>query len=96
MGAKKELENLIGEEFSFGMALEAYRTREGITQADLAELLGCGTSHVCNLEKGRTLVSAEKATEIARAIGDSEKFFVMLAFKDQLRKTGKNWEVKVA
>ena len=96
MSAKKELEKLVGEEFTFGMALEAHRVREGLTQAELADILGCGTSHICNLEKGRTLVSAKKAAEIARAIGDNEKFFVTLIFRDQLKKTGKNWKVEVA
>ena len=78
-----------GEDCTFGMALEAHRAREGLTQVEIAEILECGTSHICNLEKGRTLVSAERAAEIARIIGDDDKFFVTLAFRDQLRKTGK-------
>ena len=38
--AIKFLEKLFGEEFSFAMAIRAYRTREDLTQQELADLVG--------------------------------------------------------
>jgi hypothetical protein len=50
---------------------------------------------VCDIEKGRALVSVEKAARFAEALDHNEKTFVRLALQDQVVKAGLKLKVSV-
>lgn len=35
-----------------GLEIKVYRIRKGITQRELADMLGVSQAHLCNVEKG--------------------------------------------
>ncbi len=89
------LDDLAGGPLSFGEAVRAVRDLNGISQAELARLLGVGRQSVCDIEKGRALVSVEKAAKIAKALNHNEKLFVRLALQDQVLRAGLKLKISV-
>ncbi len=87
------LDKLIGRPFTLGSFIEAIRLGEEMTQVDFAALLGVSKSYLCDIEKGRRVVSPIKAHEYANILGYSPSQFVRLAFQDQLKRLGMNYEV---
>ncbi|MBI4404788.1 MAG: helix-turn-helix transcriptional regulator [Deltaproteobacteria bacterium] len=71
---------------TFGTFLTAARLSMDLTQAELARKLKVSRSMICDIEKGRVLVSPALATKIARLAGFPEKFAVKYCLQDQLRK----------
>jgi DNA-binding XRE family transcriptional regulator len=59
-----------------GMALRGLRTREGITQKELAATLGIRQHHVSEMEKGVRPITLEMAKRIGEAYGISHKVFL--------------------
>ena len=94
--ASEKLKGILNESMSFAMLLRSIRTRDDLTQKTLADKLGVSVSHISDLENGRKFVSVERASEFAKKLGESEKFFIMLAFQDQLTNADLDYEVKVA
>ena len=66
------------------------------TIKDIADKLGISVSHISDLENGRKFVSVERAVEFAKKLGESEKFFVMIALQDLVTKADLDYEVNVA
>ena len=52
-----------------GQEIKKARIKKGLTQLQLADLLGCTKGYICNIERGRQNVSSKKITEIAVALG---------------------------
>lgn len=50
------------------IALRAYRTREGFTQKQLAELSGIPQRHISEMENGKRGIGKERARKIAKAL----------------------------
>ena len=71
---------------TFGAFVTAARTMLNLSQIELARKLKVSRSMVCDIEKGRVLVSPELAVKIARIAGFPEKFAVTYCLQDQLRK----------
>lgn len=94
--AKKFMEDIMGEKFSFAMLLRSIRTRDDLTQRELADKLGVTVSHVSDIENGRKFVSVERASEFAHKLKDSEKFFVAIALQDQLNQADLDYKVEIA
>lgn len=94
--AADKLKKILNEDMSFAMLLRSIRTRDYLTQKTLADKLGVSVSHISDLENGRKFVSVERASEFAKKLGESEKFFIMLALQDQLTNADLDYEVKVA
>ncbi len=80
---------------SFGEMLHSYRIANEITQTDFAERLQISKQDLCNIEKGRKLVSVERAVSFARLIGMPEKTFAKYALQDQLTKAGVSGKVSI-
>jgi len=78
-------ENEVGE-LTFGSFLRVARKSMELTQSEMASTLGVSKSVVCDLEKGRQLVSPRLAVKIARKAGLSEVIAVKLCLQDQLKK----------
>ena len=62
------LNDLAGGPLTFGDAVRAVRELNEISQAELARRLQMGRQSVCDVEKGRSLVSVEKAARFAREL----------------------------
>ena len=71
---------------TFGMFLRAARTAMDVTQVEMARRLGISRSTLCDIEKGRQLVSPELAVRIAKTAGLSTTVAVKACLQDQLNK----------
>lgn len=68
---------------------------EDVNQASLAEKLGVSKAHICDIEKKRKFVSAERASRFAKVLGYSEALFVRLALQDQINEAGLKYTLHV-
>lgn len=93
--ATKFLEGLRGSPLTFGRMIESIRLCDEVSQAALARKMKLSRAHLCDIEKGRRTVSAERAAEFARALGYSVNQFVATALEDQLRKAGLKVRVRL-
>ena len=66
-----------------------------ISQAELARRLGVSRSHLCDVEKGRKVVSPERASAWAKILGFPPTVFVKLALQEQLDRAGVKMNVEV-
>ena len=60
----------IGKEHQ--VALRAYRTREGLTQKQLAELTGIPQHHLSEMENGKRSIGKERARKLADSLHVSD------------------------
>ena len=88
------LESLVGE-LTLAGYLTAIREGEEMSQAAFAARLGVSRSHLCDIEKGRKTLSAERAARFATILGYSDRQFVRLALQDTLREAGLKMTVTV-
>ncbi len=86
------LEKSVGP-LSFGSFLRAARTTLELTQEEMAKRLAVTKSVICDIEKGRQLVSPTLARRIAKKACLSERLALKLALQDQLRKAKIFYEV---
>ncbi|MDO8953427.1 MAG: helix-turn-helix transcriptional regulator [Gammaproteobacteria bacterium] len=78
---------------TFGKMLWSLRKCDEISQTEFAKKLGVSKQYLCDIEKERTGVSVEKAQEMAKTLGYSEKQFIRLALQDQLTHAGIKFEI---
>lgn len=78
-----------------GRFIKAFREGDEATQSAYAKRLGISKANLCDIEKGRKLVSAERAAKFARVLGVSEAALVQLALQDQLREAKLALKVEV-
>ncbi|MCY4523918.1 MAG: helix-turn-helix transcriptional regulator [Halobacteriovoraceae bacterium] len=98
MSTKITVFDLIEEELgeiTFGTFLRAARTSLGITQAEMGKKLRVSRSVICDIEKGRQLVSPELAIKIAKRAKLSEKLAVKLCLQDLLKKYNIKMKIKL-
>lgn len=97
MITKKAAEILRKEvgEASFGSFLRAARTAMDATQTEMASVLNVSKSVICDIEKGRQLVSPTLAMKIAKKAGLSEKLALKLCLQDQLNKAKIKYSIDV-
>ena len=86
---------LLGGPMTFGMAVEALRVRDEISQTAFARKLGISKQYLCDVEKGRRLVSAEQAARFAKTFGHKPTVLVQLALQDELRTSGLKLKVTI-
>ena len=90
-----ELLESIDGPMTLGDMLWSLRTCDEISQAELAQTLGVSRSHLCDVEKGRKVVSAERAAAWAKILGFPPTVFVKLALQEQLDRAGVKMSVQV-
>lgn len=83
--ARLALEKVNGP-FSFATYMLGIRTTLDLSQVEMAKKMGISKSALCEIEKGRTLVSAETAVRYARKAEFSETAALEACFQDQLKK----------
>ncbi len=92
---KKFLESLTKAPLSFGSLISSIRMSEDMTQVAFAAKLGISKSHLCDIEKERKNVSAQKAAEYAKTLEYSKEQFVRLALQDELTRAGLKLKVEI-
>lgn len=95
MEAKKFLKSLGLGRVTFGIVLRSIRTRDDLTQVQMAKMLGISKAKLCDFEKGRRQVSLLKAIEFAKALEDSPDYFVKVVLDDQLHEAGLDLRVEL-
>jgi plasmid maintenance system antidote protein VapI len=71
------------------------RVGDDLTPATFARGLGVSRQYLCDVEKGRRLVSPDQAARFARAFGHPPAVLVELALQDAVRASGLNLKVTV-
>jgi DNA-binding XRE family transcriptional regulator len=59
-----------------GVALVGARTREGLTQRELAELSGIPQRHISEMENGKRPIGKERARKLAEVLNVNYKVFL--------------------
>jgi transcriptional regulator with XRE-family HTH domain len=94
--AMRFLENVAGRPLTLGGLLESIRLSEEMSQTVFAKRLGISASHLCDIEKGRKVVSPERAARFAKILGRSQQQFVRLALQEMVNEAGLKMKVDVA
>ena len=63
-------------DFHEGHALRGLRSREGLTQKQLAEMIGVKPSHISEMENGKRTIGKEMAKRLAKALETEYKIFL--------------------
>ena len=90
------LEKLRGGRLTFGRMIESLRLADEISQIDLAKYMKMSRAQLCDIEKGRRIVSPERAAEFAKVMRYSIEQFVAVAIEDQLRHLGLKYSVELS
>ena len=91
----KEIEKEYGP-LTFAKILEAHRLGEEISQKEFANLLGISQQSLCDLEKGRKIPTAERASKIASKLDEPADFWIKIALQDMLRAQHFDYEVSLS
>lgn len=94
ISAKKAIRELTGH-IRFGDMLLSFRKAQELSQVEMAKRLGISKQDLCNIEKGRKLVSVERAVSFANALGIPAKTFAKYVLQDQLQKAGLKEEIEI-
>lgn len=86
--ATRFLEKLAGGPLTLGRLLQSIRLGEELSLDTFASHLGVSRANLCDIEKGRRGVSAERAAEWATKLGYHREQFVELALQAQLDAAG--------
>lgn len=86
---------VLGGVLTLGAAVEALRLRDALSQVAFAKKLGISRQYLCDVEKGRRLVSPAQAARFARAFGHPPEVLVQLALQDEVRASGLKLHVAV-
>ena len=81
---------------TFAMFMRVARNSLDLTQEEFAKRLGISRGNVCDIEKGRQLVSTQLAVKVARRAGLSERQALQACLQDQVRKAGSDAKVAVS
>ena len=71
---------------TFGMFLRTARLSKDMSQSEMGRFLGISRASICDIEKGRQLVSPALAARIARKAGLSVHIAVAACLQDQVNK----------
>jgi antitoxin HigA-1 len=89
------LEAILGGPLTLGLALEALRKGEELSQTEFAKRLGLTSQKLNDIEKGRRFISPERAAAFAKKLRHPIEVFVRLALQDQVNHGGLKLKVSV-
>ncbi len=92
----KYLAQTAGRPLTLGGLLESIRLGEEMSQAAFARKLGVSPSHLCDIEKGRKVVSPERPARFARILDRSAEQSVHLSLQEMVDEAGLKMKVDVA
>jgi DNA-binding XRE family transcriptional regulator len=81
--------------FTFAEFMLGIRTTLDLSQVAMAKKIGVSKAALCEIEKGRTLVSAAAAVRYAKKAGFSETLALEACLQDQLRKANIKKRVRI-
>ena len=67
---------------SLGMRIKEIRLKRELTQDNLAEMVGCNTSHISNIENNYTKLSLNVLIAISNALDVSVDYLLSNQYKD--------------
>ena len=88
-------ERVLGSRLTFGSAVEGLRVGNKMSQVAFARKLRVSRQYLCDVEKGRRLVSPEQAARFAKAFGHPPNVLVRLALQDAVSASGLKLRVSV-
>lgn len=91
---REDLEKHFGP-LTFARYMRGMRAGRDMTQKDFAQFLGMAPGTVCDIEKGRQLVSPTLAKKIAKKLKMPEIIAVRACLQDQLRKAKISYKVEL-
>jgi transcriptional regulator with XRE-family HTH domain len=89
------LESLTKKNLTFGKLLWSIRECEEMSQADFAKLLRVSRQYLCDIERGRRIVSTKTAAAFANKLGYSPLQFIRLTIQDDLNKNGLHFHIEI-
>ncbi len=89
------LERVTGRPLTLGGLIESIRLGEDISQTAFARKLGISPSHLCDIEKGRKVVSPERAARFAKILERSPEQFVRLSLQELIDEAGLKMKVNI-
>lgn len=92
----KEIEKITKIKLTFGKLLWSIREADEISQADFAQKLKISRQHLCDIERGRKVVSPKLAAKYAEMLGYSREQFIRLSLQDLVDREGLNVLIEVA
>lgn len=92
---KLKLEKEMGP-LTFALFMRVSRNLLGLAQEEFGKKLGLSRANICDIEKGRQLVSTEFAVKVARKAGLPEKIALQACLQDQVYKAGSEANVAVS
>lgn len=94
--AVRFLEKAAGRPFTLNGLLESLRLCEELSQAEFAKKLNISSSHLCDIEKGRKIISPERAAKFAEILGRSPEQFVGLSLQEIVDNLGLKLKVTLS
>ncbi len=76
-----------------GLFIKSFRETEGISQTDFAKKLKISRANLCDIEKGRKLLSTERAAKFAKLLKVPETTLIKLSLQDILRQARLNYSI---
>ncbi len=80
---------------TLGLLINAFRENEEMSQVEYAKRLKISRANLCDLEKGRKLVSPERAARLAKAMNLPEALLIQLALQDQLTSMNLHYKIEL-
>jgi transcriptional regulator with XRE-family HTH domain len=81
---------------TLGMFIKAIREADEISQSVFAKKLKISRANLCDIEKGRKIVSPERAAKIAKILKHSEYVLIQLTLQDMLRSANLKYDVRLS
>lgn len=91
---KKKFEKEVGP-LTFALYMRVCRNSLNLTQSEFGKTLKLSRANICDIEKGRQLVSPEFALKVAKLAGLSEEQAIRACLQDQLNKVHYKAEVLI-
>lgn len=92
---KAFLESITGGPLTFGRMMASHRKCDEVSLEIYAKKLGISRANLCDIEKGRKMVSPERAARFAKVLGYSVSVFVSLALQASVDNAGLKMKVNV-
>jgi transcriptional regulator with XRE-family HTH domain len=78
-----------------GLFIKAFRQADGFSQTEYAKKLKISKANLCDIEKGRKLVSPNRAAKIAKALKVPETLLLKLSIQDSLRQAKLIYQIEL-
>ena len=93
--AVKYLEKITGGPLTLARLIRSIRLGEDMTLEKFAQKMDISRQHLCDIEKGRKLVSPERAVKFAEMLGHSKSQFLKLSLQAQVDKADLHFRVEI-